>query len=64
MDENVRWLSEADLTPYEGEWIIIAKCSVIAHGPDLEELYVVVDREYPDEGRVTVSVPEEGVFVL
>jgi hypothetical protein len=64
MDENVRWLSNADLTPYGGEWIIVANCSVVAHGPDLEVLYEVVDREHPDEERVTVFVPEGDLCVF
>ncbi|MDP6156052.1 MAG: DUF5678 domain-containing protein [Candidatus Thermoplasmatota archaeon] len=64
MEDNYKWLIQADLSDYVGEWAIIARESVVAHGQDLEELYEVVDKKYPGEDRITVNVPPKGVYVL
>ncbi len=64
MTDNYGWLTKADLSHYQGEWIIVARESVVAHGQDLEKLYEEMDRLYPDEERITLSVPPEGVYVL
>jgi hypothetical protein len=64
MDPNYKWLTTADLTQFEGEWVIIVGQQVVAHGQDLDELYEMVDRDYPGESRLTVNVPKEGVYVL
>ena len=64
MVDNYKWLIQADLSEYEGEWTIIARESVVAHGQDLEALYGFVDEKYPGEDRITVNVPPKGVYVL
>ena len=64
MNKNHKWLSRADLSMYEGEWIIVANESVVAHGKDLEALYKQVDAECPDADRITINVPPKGVYVL
>lgn len=58
------WLTKADLSEFEGEWVIIARESVVAHGQNLEDLYQIVDEQYPGEDRITVNVPPNGVYVL
>ena len=64
MHENYNWLVKQDLTKFEGEWIIIARKSIVAHGPDLDKLYAEVDKKYPGEDRITFNVPKNGVYVL
>jgi len=64
MFENYNWLTKQDLTKYEGEWIIVARKSIVAHGHDLDKLYAKVDEKYPGEDRITFSVPKKGVYVL
>lgn len=62
--DNYRWLQNADLTKYSGQWVIVAREMVVAHGHNLEELYSIVDRDYPGEERLTINVPEKGVYIL
>ena len=64
MFENYNWLTKQDLTKFEGEWIIVARKSIVAHGHDLDKLYAEVDEKYPGEDRITFSVPKKGVYVL
>jgi hypothetical protein len=63
MKKNYEWLISANLSDYEGEWVIIAKESVIAHGYDLDKLYSEVDKKYPKEEILTLSVPKKGDFI-
>ena len=64
MMDNYNWLSKQDLSKYEGEWIIIARKSIVAHGQNLEKLYTEIDKKYPGEDRITLNVPKKGVYVL
>ena len=62
--DNYKWLQKTDLTKYSGQWVIIAREKVVAHGYNLEDLYSQVDKEYPGEERITINVPEKGVYIL
>lgn len=54
----------ANLSKYQGEWVIVARNSVVAHGKDLNKLFSEVDRKCPNEERITFNVPKKGVYVL
>ncbi len=64
MKKNYDWLITTNLSKYEGEWIIIANESVIAHGQDLNKLYTKVNKKYPREELLTVNIPRKGDYVL
>ena len=64
MKKNYEWLITTNLSQYQGEWVIIANESVIAHGQNLNKLYTKVDKKFPNEELLTLSVPKKGDYIL
>ena len=53
-----------DTTPYQGEWIAIAKGKILAHGKDAEEVYKKAEKK---AGNTIISLsktPNEQMLVL
>jgi hypothetical protein len=51
-----------DLEPYRGEWVALVNRHVVAHAPELETLFEMVDRD----GVEYLFVPSEssGIYIL
>lgn len=64
MDKNMEWFVRANLSPYEGKYVAIAKESVVASGEEPGDIYEEAQRKYPDEEVVLWKVPEGKIFVF
>jgi hypothetical protein len=64
MDKNYAWFLKADLRPYEGRYVAIARERVIASGDDPGVVYEAAKRQAPDEEALLWKVMPSGVFVF
>lgn len=64
MDKNYEWFLKADLTPYAGKYVAIAREQVIASGDDPGSVYETVQQQYPHEEVLLWKVMPSGVFVF
>ncbi len=49
MGKNLDYFQRSDLTRYAGEWVVICKEQVVAHGKDLQKVVALARQLYPEE---------------
>jgi len=64
LDKNVAWFVQADLRPYEGEYVAIADRQVAAHGEDPGGVYEEAKRLFPGEKVILWKVMKHGYYVF
>lgn len=48
IEATTRFLSSAEVRQYEGEWVAVLDCKVLAHGPDFGAVYADAMRRAGD----------------
>ncbi len=64
VDKNVDWFAQADLSPYEGEYVAIADRQVVAHGEDPGKVYEEGKKRFPGEKVILWKVMKQGFYVF
>ena len=63
---NYEYFMDADLKRYSGDWIIIVKQKVVAHGPriKMKKMLRGIKETYPREPFLIAKVPKKGIQIL
>lgn len=64
VDKNTEWFVQADLSPYEGEYVAIARQQVVAHGKEPGQVYEEAEKRFPDEKVILWKVMKHGYYVF
>jgi hypothetical protein len=64
IDKNTEWFVQADLSPYEGEYVAIARQQVVAHGREPGQVYEEGKKRFPDEKVILWKVMRHGYYVF
>ena len=64
LSSNYEYFIKADTSPYEGEWIAIAKQKVVSHGKDAQKVYKQANKKYKNDEISLAKVPEEQTLIL
>ena len=61
MNQNYEYFLEQDLSSYAGDWVIIVKEQVKAHGPSsrMKDMVQKVKLEYPGESILITKIPSK-----
>ncbi len=64
MAKNYDYFLKADLSPFIGEWIAICGNKIIAHGPNVKEVFAAAKEKYPNKRPLLVRVPEKETMIF
>ena len=66
MNPNYEYFMDTDLKGYSGDWIIIVKKKVMAHGPriKMKEMLREIKEAYPGESFLMAKVPKKEIQIL
>lgn len=66
MNANFDYFLSHDLGRYAGDWVIIVKEKVVAHGSRgrMKALLDEVKKHYPKESFLIAKVPNKGIQIL
>ncbi|HLD04662.1 MAG TPA: DUF5678 domain-containing protein [Candidatus Nanoarchaeia archaeon] len=64
MSKNYQFFLKTDVSPYIGEWIVICKERVVAHGKNVEEVFRKAKNKYPKERPFLARIPDKEAMIF
>lgn len=66
MNVDYEYFMSRNLARYSGDWVIIVKARVVAHGPrrKIKQMVRRAKKDYPDESLFIARVPQKTEQIL